>query len=295
MALSLLNKRNEYKFLLAHHYEFDAKLATLTDIRGDQAVTHMGSNESRILLALCIYSHRAASRDELIEFAWRDKGLEVDGSSLTQAVYTLRKVLRDSTRSPNFVKTVPKIGYRLVCDVEVLHPSNEGNNQNEALPLEKIEQTPMLSGQDTPVKSPCVVLHSKRQNSSPIFTYWRHWFVATISLCLPLLSYSFSDANVYDTARIQVIQGLTVELQSDEPKLARWLNKVDHCLEDFIGQYTNLNSLEKVILSSGYDKEVVLNLIHQQRHSAKNQTLALYSVDDVDDSVCQDKESIGEI
>jgi len=37
MALSLLNKRNEFKFLLAHHYEFDAKLGTLTDIRDDQS------------------------------------------------------------------------------------------------------------------------------------------------------------------------------------------------------------------------------------------------------------------
>lgn len=295
MALSLLNNRNEFKFLLAHHYEFDAKLGTLTDIRDDQAVTHMRSNESRILLALCIYSHRAASRDELIEFAWRDKGLEVDGSSLTQAVYTLRKVLRDSTRPPNFVKTVPKIGYRLVCDVEVLHPSNEGNNRSEALPLEKIEQIPMLAEQDATVKLPCSVQHSNRQHSFPFFTHWRHWLVATISLCLPILSYSFSDTNVYDAARIQERQGLIVELQSDEPKLARWLNNVDHCLEDFIGQYTDLNSLEKVILSSGYDKEVVLNLIHQQPHSAKNQTLALYSLDDVDGSACQNKESIGEI
>ncbi|NVJ56077.1 MAG: winged helix-turn-helix domain-containing protein [Vibrionaceae bacterium] len=295
MALSLLNKRNEFKFLLAHRYEFDAKLGTLTDILNDQAVTHMRSNESRILLALCIYSHRAASRDELIEFAWRDKGLEVDGSSLTQAVYTLRKVLSDSTRSPNFVKTVPKIGYRLVCDVDVLPSNNEDNNINEAQVLEKIEHDPMLDAHDMKEKLSTVELHAKRQNVSSLFVYWRHWLVATISLCLPILSYSFSDTSAYDTARIQVIQGLTVELQNDEPKLARWLNNMDHCFEGFIGKYADLNSLDKVILSSGYDKEVVLNLIHRPPHSAKNQTLALYLVDDVDDSVCQDKERDGEI
>ncbi len=62
------------------------------------------------------------TRNELHEFVWREQGFEVDDSSLTQAISTLRKMLKDSTKSPEFVKTVPKRGYQLICSVERLSP-----------------------------------------------------------------------------------------------------------------------------------------------------------------------------
>ncbi len=81
-------------------------------------MTRLGSNESRILLMLSERPNQVISRDELHEFVWRDQGFQVDDSSLTQAISTLRKLLNDSTKAPQYVKTVPKRGYQFIASVE---------------------------------------------------------------------------------------------------------------------------------------------------------------------------------
>ncbi|MCV5332886.1 winged helix-turn-helix domain-containing protein, partial [Escherichia coli] len=72
--------------------------------------------------------NEALTRNELHEVVWREQGFEVDDSSLTQAISTLRKMVKDSTKSPEFVKTVPKRGYQLICSVERLSPFSTDSN-----------------------------------------------------------------------------------------------------------------------------------------------------------------------
>ncbi|MCG6322285.1 winged helix-turn-helix domain-containing protein, partial [Vibrio alginolyticus] len=98
------------KFVIAQRFIFDPNSNTLLDQAVNNEVTRLGSNESRILLLLSEKPNEVLTRNELHEFVWREQGFEVDDSSLTQAISTLRKMLKDSTKSPEFVKTVTKRG-----------------------------------------------------------------------------------------------------------------------------------------------------------------------------------------
>ena len=125
------------KFILAGRYTFDPNNNSLTDKENEEDIVRLGSNESRILLLLVTRPNDVIKRDELHDFVWRKQGFEVDDSSLTQAISTLRKALNDSTKQPEFVKTVPKLGYQMIAEVVPVAPirsstpSNEPNNNIE--------------------------------------------------------------------------------------------------------------------------------------------------------------------
>lgn len=117
--MTLGNFQIEVSHIKAHINDnlfFNSETNTLT--RSGQDVI-LGENESRLLHFFIQNPHRSISRDELYDYVWKARGFEVDDSSLTQAISTLRKNLRDSARSPKCIRTEPKIGYRFIADVKV--------------------------------------------------------------------------------------------------------------------------------------------------------------------------------
>jgi DNA-binding winged helix-turn-helix (wHTH) protein len=68
-----------------------------------------------LLLLLIKESGQMVGRDELMERIW--PGTFVEDNRLSDNISTLRKFLRDSTRSPQFIETIPKHGYRFLADV----------------------------------------------------------------------------------------------------------------------------------------------------------------------------------
>ncbi len=80
----------------------------------------IGSNAKDILLEL-IVSDDCMSADELLEAVWRKKRkIEVDVTSVRQAVSNLRKTLKLVAPEVEVIKTVPKKGYVLDAHVELL-------------------------------------------------------------------------------------------------------------------------------------------------------------------------------
>ncbi len=66
------------------------------------------------------------SRDILMEKAW--PGMVVGDEALTSAINKLRKAFGDDSHHPEVIETIPKVGYRLIADVEYLRskkPENE--------------------------------------------------------------------------------------------------------------------------------------------------------------------------
>lgn len=108
------------KFILAERFTFDPLSNSLIDKENSEEIIRLGSNESRILWLLAQHPNEVVSRNDLHDFVWREQGFEVDDSSLTQAISTLRKLLKDSTKSPQYVKTVPKRGYQLITRVDTV-------------------------------------------------------------------------------------------------------------------------------------------------------------------------------
>ena len=58
---------------------------------------------------------RPVSREELFAAAW--PGVVVGDEALTQTINKLRKAFGDASRSPSYIETIAKRGYRLIADV----------------------------------------------------------------------------------------------------------------------------------------------------------------------------------
>ncbi|HSN54139.1 MAG TPA: winged helix-turn-helix domain-containing protein [Candidatus Sulfomarinibacteraceae bacterium] len=69
-----------------------------------------------VLVELAGRGGEVVSKDELIDSVW--EGRIISEGTLTNTVAELRRALGDDARSPRFIETVPKRGYRLVCPVE---------------------------------------------------------------------------------------------------------------------------------------------------------------------------------
>ncbi|NRF31510.1 winged helix-turn-helix domain-containing protein [Vibrio coralliilyticus] len=130
----------ERVYNIGNQFLFRPKKNTLSYIEGDDSDILLGSNECRLLDYFVEHSHRTIQRKELIEVLWIEREIFVDSSSLTQSVSTLRKALNDSTKSPAFIKTVPKSGYEFIASVITLsavNPSEASESSNENSQTEK--------------------------------------------------------------------------------------------------------------------------------------------------------------
>lgn len=70
------------------------------------------------LLYLVERRDRVVTKDELLVNVWKDAAVTED--TLVQSISEIRKALGDDAQTPQFVKTVPKVGYRLVAPVETI-------------------------------------------------------------------------------------------------------------------------------------------------------------------------------
>jgi TolB-like protein/DNA-binding winged helix-turn-helix (wHTH) protein/Flp pilus assembly protein TadD len=73
-----------------------------------------------VLVCLAREPGQVLSRERLEEQAWQ--GMVVGYDSLASAIIKLRKALGDDSRSPRYIETVPKKGYRLICEVSAAAP-----------------------------------------------------------------------------------------------------------------------------------------------------------------------------
>ena len=111
---------------------FLPKKNTLILLNQQQESIILGANEARLLDYLIEHRHRTIPRKELITTLWNTRDIYVDNSSLTQAVSTLRKAMNDSTKHPNYIKTVPKLGYEFISPVKNLNePATKQHTENE--------------------------------------------------------------------------------------------------------------------------------------------------------------------
>jgi len=67
---------------------------------------------------LCLIAHQGHTvrKDELIEAVW--PGTFVTDAVLTHCIAEVRQALQDNARSPRYVRTLPKVGYRFTAAVE---------------------------------------------------------------------------------------------------------------------------------------------------------------------------------
>ena len=72
----------------------------------------------RVLLLLLRNPGRLVTKEEILSTVWTDAS--VSDNSLTRSIATLRRLLGDDKREPRYIATVHTVGYRFLCDVQVI-------------------------------------------------------------------------------------------------------------------------------------------------------------------------------
>jgi len=73
-----------------------------------------------LLLCLCKYRGQDVTKDMMLAEVWQNKVVSED--VLSVAISQIRKALEDNARKPQYIKTIPGVGYRLIVEVEELEP-----------------------------------------------------------------------------------------------------------------------------------------------------------------------------
>lgn len=85
--------------------------------RGDEVV-HLKPKPMAVLECLAQSGNGVVSRDGLFEKVW--PGGVVSDATLTQCIVELRRAFGDSAQQPRIIKTIPKVGFCLIPEVEPL-------------------------------------------------------------------------------------------------------------------------------------------------------------------------------
>src|SRR5262249_48344945 len=81
---------------------------------------HLRQQTFQVLIYLLEQRQRLVTKDELIEKIWN--GTAVTDNALVQCIADIRKALGDDSRNPRLIKTIPKLGYRFIAQVEEFYP-----------------------------------------------------------------------------------------------------------------------------------------------------------------------------
>lgn len=280
------------KFNLANRFTFDPNTNSLIDKECDNELIRLGSNESRILLLLCEKPSEVVSRNELHDFVWRKQGFEVDDSSLTQAISTLRKLLKDSTKSPMFVKTVPKRGYQLICTVERTTPLMSGEDDTLSEHSLDVE---MASEDTTSVEPELEVVEEQNETpaleSAPVATPYKNSLLSKVlialALFLPLCVVLFTNPAESKFREIAVFENTPVKTPINHPELTAWHPSIEQCVKKYKETHADELAPIEVIATGGQNNQLVLNYIHSLDYSGENITLRIFAEQKDLAKVCQ--------
>src|SRR5207247_1678876 len=84
-------------------------------------ILHLRPKSFAVLCYLVVHPERLLSKDELVQAVWPDTA--VSDGVLTVCMAELRKVLGDTTRTPQYIETVPRRGYRWIGPLPTPVPS----------------------------------------------------------------------------------------------------------------------------------------------------------------------------
>jgi len=89
---------------------------------------------TRVLAALARRSGEVVTREELQRELWKDDTFVDFESGLNNCIKQIREALNDDAESPNYIETIPKLGYRFLTPVRVLGEANRSDARLAAIP-----------------------------------------------------------------------------------------------------------------------------------------------------------------
>ncbi|HEX3083815.1 MAG TPA: tetratricopeptide repeat protein [Pyrinomonadaceae bacterium] len=90
-------------------------------LKRDGQEQHVRQKSFQVLMYLLEHRDRLVTKNELVDEIWA--AAAVTDNTLEQCLADIRKVLRDNSRNPLFIKTIRGVGYRFIGAVEELEPA----------------------------------------------------------------------------------------------------------------------------------------------------------------------------
>lgn len=87
----------------------------------------------RLLKFLIEQRDRVVRKEEILAAVW--SGTSVSDNALSRAIAQIRKAIGDDSKQPNYLQTVPKVGYRLIAAVEPVGPAAVAGRGDQGLPV----------------------------------------------------------------------------------------------------------------------------------------------------------------
>ncbi|MCG3864657.1 MULTISPECIES: transcriptional regulator [unclassified Photobacterium] len=283
------------KFLIGQRFIFDPNDNSLIDKLENNELIRLGSNESRALNLLIEDPSLIITRQRIHDYVWREQGFEVDDSSLTQAISTLRKALKDSTKSPAFVKTVPKRGYQIIATVETYVGEEEADSN--VTPLENLPhqehtpplESPSVDAPDSEIVEEKLVFESSIPSSTETKTKvtWLGWIALVIALILPVaVNLSMPPKSAAFRPLLQV-EGIKVYTPISNPVMKDWNNMISSCVSNYLKNHQDEGKPTEVIVTGGQNNQLYLNYLHGSSVPMENITLRLLTSHEDNAKLCQ--------
>ncbi|MGF1687650.1 transcriptional regulator [Photobacterium japonica] len=310
----------ETKFLIGQRFLFIPHDNSLIDQCEDEEITRLGSNESRALSLLIEAPGAIVTRTRLHDYVWREQGFEVDDSSLTQAISTLRKALKDATKSPEFIKTVPKRGYQMIAPVEPITPppapaysatnqhraAEDGSHAPSITDSEATPQATMLSDDASSASTDAAFSHAHHaaqthhrptHTTTPSREAGHAWprraqwigtsIVLLIALLLPVwVNQSLPPVSAAFTP-IEHVDGVPILVPNHNPDLTPWQPLITQCVKRYITHHPDALRPVEVIATGGQNSQIWLNYVHTSQRPSENVTLRLLTSQKDNTTICQ--------
>src|SRR5262245_25593494 len=103
--------------------EIDASRGCVTRAGREQ---HLRQQTFKVLLYLLDQRQRVVTKQELLKDIWHDTA--VTDNALVQCIADIRKVLGDDRHQPRFIRTVSRVGYRFIGEIDESRPREAENS-----------------------------------------------------------------------------------------------------------------------------------------------------------------------
>jgi DNA-binding winged helix-turn-helix (wHTH) protein/predicted Zn-dependent protease/TolB-like protein len=170
------------------HIEIDASKSCVFR----SGVEHVLRYQSfQVLLYLLEHAGKLVSKDELIAEIWQHAA--VSDNALTQCIAEIRKALGDDSRHPTYIKTISKVGYQFVAQVEIVG-------------IDETQDSIFLRRRSSTGTTPVALKNYPHSDGHPLlsvtsndYTFGKKKLIIFYSLaaCLLILLFSVATARVY--------------------------------------------------------------------------------------------------
>ena len=153
-----------------------------------------------VLVELVRQAGNTVTRDHLLDRVW--KGTCPTPDVLTQAIKELRRAFADDQRTPHYIETIPKVGYRLLARVLVLE-APDGGVFVEVADMPTLNEAETAGDGGGPVDVPLMrtaapVRSAARRRWKPVLAA-----LGAIGLALALLMFARQHADAPTTSRLR--------------------------------------------------------------------------------------------